>query len=207
MWFMSQLGLFVVLDSAVRLVRQWIPHRLPATATHVDPRWGMVLSPLPACKLYVCLKNGGTNPEPDIISCLNLLEIFWRGKIKWSWIVLNPARFYFSVLFFSLSLEAAVWQTRGTASEPRQCTEEKRAVGAKVKQATPGKTPLKSSKQRQVCLSRLAFCRRERLVYVGISVENIIPVSRSQRLKSHSWISWNVSFFFSRSPCKKYRVL
>lgn len=60
---MSQLGLFVVLDSAVRLVRQWIPHRLPATATHVDPRWGMVLSPLPACKLYVCLKNGRMNPE------------------------------------------------------------------------------------------------------------------------------------------------
>lgn len=60
---MSQLGLFVVLDSAVRLVRQWIPHRLPATATHVDPRWGMVLSPLPACKLYVCLKNGGMNSE------------------------------------------------------------------------------------------------------------------------------------------------
>lgn len=92
---------------------------------------------------------------------------------------------FFRVVFF-LSLEAAVRQTRGTASEPRQCTEEKRAVGAKVKQATPGKLLLKSSKQRQACLSHLAVCRRERLVYVGISVENIIPVSRSQRLESHS---------------------
>lgn len=110
--------------------------------------------------------------------------------------------FIFLCCFFSLSLEAAVWQTRGTASEPRQCTEEKRAVGAKVKQATPGKTPLKSSKQRQECLSRLAFYRRERLVYVGISVENIIPVSRSQRLKSHNLLEC-ILFFFSRSPCKK----
>lgn len=45
----------------------------------------------------------------------------------------------FVLLGFCLSLEAAVWQTGGTASEPRQCTEEKRAVRAKVKLTPPGK--------------------------------------------------------------------
>lgn len=87
-----QLASFVVLDSAVRLVRQWIPHRLPAAATHVDPRWGMVLSPLPTCKLYGKMKNEKWWTDHRI---LTFLEIFWRGKIvckafyQWSWIKTN----------------------------------------------------------------------------------------------------------------------
>lgn len=80
-----------------------------------------------------------------------------------------------------LPSEAAVWETGGAAAEPGQCSEEKRAGREEVNTQTqydwlPEETHNYVNFDPLRCL-----CRRERLVYVGISVENIIPVSKSQR--------------------------
>lgn len=162
-------------DPAVWLMRQRLPHGVSEASPHDHPRRRVVLSALSARR-------------SSSLSDLGSLDIFRYDKVKDSHVAINPP-----------SVEAVVRQIRRAAPKPRCRFEKEGASREEVRRPVIRNMftcnsnysfyfEIAAFKLASALLTVLLLycfnlflmsCRKERLIYVGISLENIITPSVS----------------------------